>query len=155
MTTSLAIDALTLPVEGCCKARDSGVLLSASAQRGTDRRVPGRAGGIANPRRADVTDVPLHLVIEGRYDFAGARHTDTRQGLALNVAWLRRYAADPTNTGDGTRTATLNWEGLTPPAKPVHVEGFEVVRSDGPWVLRGVLFLSFPEGLFDLAALIS
>lgn len=154
MTTSLTIDTLTLPVDGCCKIRDSGPLLSASAQRGRDRLVPGTRGVIANPRRETVTDLSLDLVIEGRFDFDAIPHVDTREGLAWNVAWLRKFAADPTNTGDGTRVATLDWEGVTPPPKPVHVEGFEVLRSDGPFVLRGLLFLSFPEGLFDLASLV-
>lgn len=151
MSEYLAIDGIALNVEGCCKVRDLGPILNGSEHRGSDRLVPGSAGVIANPRRIDVTVVNLPLMLFGRRSFTGTLHPDQRTGLALNVAYIQKNITKPITTGTGTRTATLHWEAQPTLSKPVHVLGGLDLAGDGPPMLRGVLRLSFPEGVFNLA----
>lgn len=154
MAETLAIGSVTLDVDGCCKVRDLAPLVSGSDVRGSDRLVPGSAGVIANPRRETVTVVNLQLMLFGAKDFAGVAHPDVRTGLLLNAAYLQENVSRPTGVGDGTRTATLTWQGLAAVVKPVHVLGDLSLAGDGPNMMRGILRLSFPEGLFDLSSLL-
>lgn len=150
MNETLEIDGVSLNVLGFCLAPDLTPLLAGSAQRGEDRLVPGSAGVIANPRRITVTVVNLELLIFGDNTEAGVAHPDARTGIYRNLKYLKDNVTDPTGTGDGTRTATLTWQGEAPVTKPVHVLGSLDTADARTTMVRGVLRLSFPEGLFDL-----
>lgn len=76
-------------------------------QRGADTEIPGRPGGLANPRRADTTTLTLRMIIDGGYTPAGVWAPDPRAQLRLNVKYLRDNVSDPTYIGDGRRTLTL------------------------------------------------
>ncbi len=150
----LDIDGVSLNKRLCCQVVDLSELLSGSDERGSDRLVPGTAGVIAYPRRETVTVVNLPIAIFGHYDFAGVAHPDTRTGLALNAAYLQANVTGSSGVGDGTRTATLHWQSLGTVSKPVHVYKKLDLAADGPSKMRGILRLSFPEGLFDLSSLL-
>lgn len=150
MNETLDIDGVSLNVLGFCLAPDLTPLLAGSAQRGDDRRVPGTAGVIARPRRNDVTVVNLELLIFGANTAAGVAHPDVRTGIYRNLKFLQQNVTAPTGTGDGTRTATLTWQSEAPITKPVHVLGSIDAADARTTMVRGVLRLSFPQGLFDL-----
>ncbi len=150
MNETLTIGGVSLNVRGFCLVPDLTPLLSGSAQRGDDRRVPGTAGVIANRRRRDVTLVNLDLLIFGDNTVAGVPHPNIRTGIYRNLKHLQANVTNPLATGDGTRTATLTWQGETPVSKPVHVLGSIDTADAGTTMVRGVLRLSFPVGLFDL-----
>lgn len=150
MNETLEIDGVSLNVPGFCIVADLSPLLAGSAQRGEDRRVPGSAGVIANQRRIDITVVNLPLMIFGDNTEAGVAHPDIRTGIYRNLKYLQANVTNPTGTGDGTRTATLTWQSETPVTKPVHVLGSIDTADARTTMVRGVLRLSFPEGLFDL-----
>lgn len=153
MAEWLDIDGVSLNVTGCCRVIDTAPLLDESDVRGSDRLLPGTAGVIARVRRETVTVVNLNLAIEGYRSFAGATHTDTRTGLVANIAYLRKYVTAVVATGDGTRTATLHLPSGSTLTRPCHVLGRMTLAGDGPYKALGVLRLSFPQGLFDLASL--
>ena len=150
MNETLEIDGVSLNVLGFCLVPDLSPLLAGSAQRGSDRPVPGSAGVIANRRRIDVTVVNLELMIFGANTVAGVAHPDVRTGIYRNLKYLQANVTNPTGTGDGTRTATLTWQGETPVTKPVHVLGSIDTSDARTTMVRGVLRLSFPQGLFTL-----
>lgn len=150
MADSFAIGGVSLRIADCWWLDDIGPLLSGSAQLGDDRVVPGAAGVIPYPRVETVTKINLKLTVMGYRDKAGSAHPDTRTGIALNAAQLQADMTQPPATADGTRSATLTVGSLATLTKPVHVLGEMDFGGYGPNGLRGVLRLSFPEGLFDL-----
>lgn len=124
---------------------DLAPLQQGAARRGADRKVPGAPGVRAYPRRANVTVHALEMFVFGHLDEDGAPHADPREGLEENVAYLRANVTDPTNVGDGTRTAVLHLPSGATRQAPVHVEGFELAAL-GPVAFAAVLTLSIPEG---------
>lgn len=113
--------------------------------RGSDRLIPGAAGVKAYRRRATVTVRTLELVIYGHVDEDGNPNVDVRAGLEANVAYLRANVADPTNVGDGTRTAVLHLPSGATRTADVHVVGFDLGEF-GPTSVRATLDLSIPSG---------
>lgn len=127
------------------EAMDLHGLLQGADQRGSDRLLPGASGVRAYKRRPTVSKRPVRLVIFGDYDREGVAYADPFLGLVANIDYLRANVADPTGTGDGTRTAVLRLTALSSKTGPVHVEGLELSDDDPPTV-RGVLMLSLPAG---------
>lgn len=118
-------------------------------QRGADLMIPGRPGVLPNPRRADVTQVQLRLIVDGRLDRLGGEWPNPNQGLHENLTWLRQNVTDPTYTGDGTRTLLLTSpDGSTTYTGPAHVSMSQGARV-GP-IMRGLLRLSLPDGALEL-----
>ncbi len=80
--------------------------------RGEDLMIPGRPGRIAFPRRADVTERQLPMVIDGRFDVSGNEFAGNEfEGLLQNIEYLRANVVDPTGVGDGTRAISLTRPG--------------------------------------------
>ena len=136
---------------------DIGELWLGPAVRGEDRVIAGRTGVLAYPRRGTVTTRSLRMIVSGVVDRNGDPWSDLGDitdecqrhqiGLQRNIAYLRANVTDPTNVGDGTRTAVLT---LPDPAEdpvtaPVHVLGMTPGAKLGP-VQRFTLELSFPLG---------
>lgn len=117
-------------------------------QRGEDLLIPGRPGRLPNPRRIDATKVQLRMVIDGRVDRTGAPWPQgEREGLRRNLLFLRTNVTDPTNVGDGTRTARL----ATPDRAltltgAVTVENLRLGDRVGP-LWKALLELSIPAGV--------
>lgn len=151
-TEWMEIDGLSLELDDCWHVEDYAPVLSGSDQRGEDRLVPGSAGVVANPRRNTVTRVNLRMLVFGWKDWNGAAHATHRAGIGKNSAKLQAAMTSPPTTAGGTRTATYHLDGLPAVSKPVHVLGDMTFVGYGPYALRGVLRLSFPEGLFDLSS---
>lgn len=111
--------------------------------RGTDRVIP-LGPAVPYRRRPTVTKRAIPLVIFGVFDLEGVAHPSEAEGLVANVDYLRANVSDPTELGDGTRTATLHLLGGTRTG-PVHVESLEL-GGDGETSIRAVLTLSLPNG---------
>ena len=151
MTDYLDIDGLSLEIPQCWHTEDIAPLLSDSDVRGAqDRLVPGDAGVIATPIRETVTVVHLSMLIYGWKNHLGVAHPSVRAGLGINRAKLKASVTTPLDAETITRTATLHVDGLDPVSKPVKVLGLQTAGY-GYYALRGVLRLSFTEGLFDLS----
>lgn len=116
--------------------------------RGDDILIPHSAGVLAQPRRRTVTKKALPIVVFGDYDLDGVAHTDPREGLAINTAYLMTNVVAPPGTGDGTRDAVWHlWDGSTK-AADVHVLGGLGLKRKNPITVEGVLVISIPAGRF-------
>lgn len=126
--------------------------------RGDDQLIPGLGGVIANRRRTTVTRHSLPMTICGDVDRNGARYDgDAWAGLEQNIDYLRTNVVDPTNTGDGTRAATLFMPSGDTRTADIHVlrlvpgaRGYGV-QSDG-WtgaICTATLEISIPLGVFS------
>lgn len=80
-------------------------VLHSTAQRGSDRLVPGSAGIVGNPRRLAPSIQTLELRIFGDVDADGAPTADAMIGLDANIEALKAAVA-PVDSGDGTRSVT-------------------------------------------------
>lgn len=149
MNEYLTIGTVAFNVVGCALIPDLSPLLSDSDQLGDDVLL-GSGGVSAYSRIETITVVNLEVLIFGEKDFTGAAHPDVRTGLYRNLKHIHTNVTAPVPTGDGTRTATLTWQSETPVVKPVHVLGNMSTADDRTTLIRGVLRLSFPEGLFTL-----
>ena len=114
--------------------------------RGSDRLIPGAAGVKPYRRRRTVSKRSLPMIVYGFEDLDGVAYADVREGLETNLDYLRANVVDPTNVGDGTRTAVLHLPSGSTRTGSVHVEGFELGTA-GPTSIRAVLTLSIPEGV--------
>lgn len=134
----------------------SGLWIS-GAVRGSDRVIPGAAGVLPFRRRRTVTEVTLEMIVVGMVDSAGLAYDDALQGLELNLEALRSGVVEPTNTGNGTRAATLTLPSGDTRAADVHVLGMDtgslVVRKIGGVAtharIRATLDMSIPAGRFS------
>lgn len=114
-------------------------------QRGDDLMIPGAPGVLPMPRRADVSERRVHMVIDGSVAYTGAVWSNEREGLRRNVARIRSIASDPTGVGDGTRAITLTSpDGLTTLSGYAHVSLKVGAKTKGLW--RAELVLSLPSG---------
>lgn len=141
----LTIDGVPLP----CPAWEVRSLLplwQGPALRGGDRLLPGVVGVKPYRRRATVTTKTLELTIYGDVDPDGAPNADVRAGLEANVDYLRANVADPTNLGDGTRTAVLHLPSGATRTGAVHVLALDLGEL-GPTSVRATLDLSIPGGV--------
>jgi hypothetical protein len=120
--------------------------------RGQDRILPGANGAIAYRRRITPTRHDLRLLVVG--DIIGQTstpETDTDEGLAVNLEYLRANTFAPVVSATGTRAATLTVPGMSTRAADIHVLGV-VTQSYGfgdcgaIWV--GTLQISIPSGRF-------
>lgn len=116
--------------------------------RGTDRLIPGAAGVRPYPRRTTVSIRSVPMVVYGHTDADGVPYADVRAGLEANLDFLRANVTDPTNVGDGTRTATLHLPSGATRTGDVHVVGFSL-SPVGPAAVRAVLSLSIPGGVLS------
>ncbi len=117
-------------------------------QRGADTEIPGRPGGLANPRRAATTSVTLRMIIDGQYDPAGVWQSDPRRQLRLNVKYLRDNVSDPTYIGDGRRTLTLVTRDGATLSGQVHVGKLQL-GDQAQGLARAALPITITDG--DLA----
>lgn len=148
ITKWIEIGSTKLGVEGCCTVEDLGPVIGGSSYIGGDRLIPGGTP-VAKARQRTVTEVSLRLMVFGDNDFDGVAHGDPYTGVYENIQTLHaNVLAIP--AGDGTRTATLHWDSQTELTKPCHVLPPMDLVWQGSSFFRGVLRLSFPEGLFDL-----
>jgi hypothetical protein len=114
-------------------------------ERGEDVLIPGAAGRLAMPRRADKTVFMLPMEIDGSVSRSDVPYADFRDGYRRNLLWLRQNVTDPVSSGNGTRSVSLT----TPAAGPTltgaaHVSLHTGDQELGVW--RAVLTLSFPAG---------
>ena len=131
-----------------CSIVDISQLLDDPDQRGSDRTIPNVAGVVPYRRAITSTQVNLEVIVRGIEDADGSLHSDVRTGLALNRARIRQYTR-PVDSTDGTRIATLAWQALPELATRVHVLGLQAAGATSD-MQRGVLRLSFPDGLFSI-----
>jgi hypothetical protein len=120
-------------------------------QRGSDRIVPSAAGAVAYRRRETVTRHDLRLMVVGDVDENGTATANSLIGLAANINYLESNVIQPTNTGDGTRAATLTVPGQSTRSANIHVLGFqpqEYHLGDTQAILVGTLQISIPAGRF-------
>lgn len=115
--------------------------------RGEDLMIPGRPGRIAFPRRADVTERQLPMVIDGRFDVSGNEFAGNEfEGLLQNIEYLRANVVDPTGVGDGTRAISLTRPGGgSPLTGTAHILNLENGGKKGS-LWAAMLTLSFPDG---------
>lgn len=126
-------------------------LWATTEQRGDDRIVPGAAGMIPYRRRETRTEHLLRLLVVGDVDETGAAVADSRVGLAANLAYVESNVVQPTNTGDGTRPATLTVFGQTTRTADIHVLGLTQRSrwlSETKSLYIGTLRISIPAGRF-------
>jgi hypothetical protein len=121
------------------------VLWEGPDTRGADRIVPGVDGVKPYRRRATVSKRTLEMVIYGTHDEDGGAYSDVRAGLAANVEYLRANVFDPTDVGDGTRTAVLHLPSGATKSGLVHVEA-ALFASAGPTSLRAAVDLTLVTG---------
>jgi hypothetical protein len=122
--------------------------------RGEDRLLPGATGVLAYPRRMTVTRCDLRFLVAG--DMIGQTSTpatDSIQGLATNLEYLRANILAPVVSATGTRAAVLTVPGQSNRSASVHVLGM-VIQSyalslgcDGSIAIT-TLQLSIPGGRF-------
>lgn len=146
MAEGLTIGGIDMDVDGAWHVESLAPLFAGSEQAGDDVTLPGVTDGQrAQQRFKTGTVVNLNLFLFGRNNVGGTAHADTRTGLYANALYLRTNLVEPTNTGDGTRTATATYPGGTITGS-VHVLGPLNFVEDGPNLWRGVLRLSIPAG---------
>lgn len=114
-------------------------------QRGSDRLIPGAAGVLPRRRRRTVSGRQIPMVFQA----------DTFAALATAVDLFLSTVVAPTNTGDGTRAATLTMPNGDVRTADVHVTGLQLgQRGSGHGArghvaaVRAVLVLSIPAGRF-------
>lgn len=125
--------------------------------RGQDRIIPHAAGVVPYPRRFTVTERHLPMLISGDVDRFGTQQSNVHQGLQANLTYLRTNVLDPPNTTTSLRAAVLTLPTGATRAANVHVLGLDigdqyfgqhVMRGGQGYVLRAVLRLSIPAGVF-------
>lgn len=114
--------------------------------RGSDRTVPGVSGVKRYRRRATVSRRVLLLTLYGDRDSDGNPVANVREGIEAIVAEVRAQVADPTNVGDGTRTAVLHFPSGATKTGPVHVISLDL-GENGPTSVKATLDLSIPGGV--------
>lgn len=115
--------------------------------RGSDRLLPGVVGVKPYRRRLTVTAHSLPMVLAGDVDRFGADQADPWEGLQANIDYLRANVVDPTNTGDGTRVATLTMPSGAVRSAAIHVLDLQLgVKVAGR--ARATLDISIPGGAF-------
>lgn len=145
MAEKLTIDGVDFPIEWAWDVLNLWVLWRGPATRGNDRRLPGVPGVKPYRRRATVSKRTLELVVFGFRDPTGAPYADVREGLEANLDFLRANVTDPTNIGDGTRTAVLELPSGATRTGPIHIEDFDVAGL-GPTSVKATMDISLPEG---------
>lgn len=146
MAEGLTINSVNMMVSGAWRVRDMSPLFAGSEQDGADVVLPGVTTGVRAQRRFKrATVVNLDLFLFGKNDAAGTPHADQRTGLYANALYLRSNLIEPTNTGDGTVTATATYPTGTITGS-VHVLGPLNFVEAGPRLWKGVLRLSIPGG---------
>lgn len=121
--------------------------------RGQDRLIPEAGGVLAKRRRRTVTTHDLPFLVSGECDEDGTLASPfTTQGiqsqLEANIDTLRSAVLDPTNTGDGTRSATLTMPSSGTRTADIHVLGLTIVTAH-PQLLECLFHLSIPAGAFS------
>lgn len=119
--------------------------------RGDDRILPGVAGVIPYRRRTTVTRHDLTILVIGDVDATGAPHSDSYIGLETNISSLYTNVVTPTNTGDGTRAASLVLPSGATRTANIHILGLVKQRqflSDYQSALEATLQISIPAGRF-------
>lgn len=115
--------------------------------RGDDRILPGVSGVIPYRRRNTVTQHSLPMIVIGSRDRLGAAYTDMWVGLESNINYLMNNVVSPTNTGDGTRSATL-----VMPSGAVRTANIHVLRLSlgtiNSGIMKATLDISIPAGVF-------
>lgn len=153
-TGTLTIDGVLLNTPAW-DATDLTTLWVEASVRGGDRLLPGVAGVIPYRRRLDVTEYALPMLVSGDVDENGDDYADAWVGLETNLQWLWSNVVEPTNTGDGTRPATLTMPSGLERVADVHVLGLRVSSAVGAAtrnaLVRAVLQISVPAGRFEFA----
>lgn len=135
LTGQLAIDGVAMRCPAWTIVRLSPFWMPGQ-RRGQDRRIPNAPGVRANPRRWDVTEVPLQIVITGKADRLGVAPepcTDAAliEQLEANVDYLRANVVDPYGVGDGTRQAVLTMPSGAVRNGRIHVEDMQIQTEIG------------------------
>lgn len=117
--------------------------------RGSDRTVPLLAGDLPYPRRIAATSYSIEGYIFGEADWEGTVYGSQRQGLELNLAYLRENVSAAIDTGDGTVPAQLIKPTTTAEADvhcgPLKTKGY------APTALKATLRIQIPAGCFTVA----
>lgn len=111
--------------------------------RGEDLLIPGRQGRVPKPKRRDVTERSLPMVIDGSVAIDGTPYTNDRAGLRATLFYLRA------NLGEGMPvTASLSPPpGTAGPGQSgtVHVMSITPGQKTGS-LWNATLDLSIPNG---------
>lgn len=115
--------------------------------RGEDRLLPGVAGVIPYRRRNTVTQHSLPMIIIGSRNRLGVAYSDMWVGLESNINYLRTNVVNPTNVGDGTRSATLRMPSGALRTANIHILRLSLgeIKSG---IMRATLDISIPAGVF-------
>lgn len=120
--------------------------------RGEDRLLPGAPGVIAYPRRLTKTKHDLRLLIVGDViGQTGAPASNTTEGLATNIEYLRANVIAPVVSTTGTRAATITVPGAASRAASIHVLGMKIesyMLGDCGSIAVTTLQIDIPAGRF-------
>lgn len=147
----LTIGGVLLHVENAWNVKDCRDLWRPAAVRGQDIVVPHAVGTMAVRRRRTVTVLSLPFVIGGFADRFGVRAYGLEaltEQFEANMDYLRANVLDPTNAGDGTRSATLQMPSGANRTGDLHVLGL----TPATWWdfgMTGTLDLSIPDGVLS------
>lgn len=95
--------------------------------RGEDRILPSATGVIAYPRRMTVTRCDLRLLIVGDViGQTGVSASNSIEGLATNIEYIRTNILAPVVSATGTRAATLTVPGQSTRSADIHVLGMNI-----------------------------
>lgn len=143
MVEYVTIDGFPIP----CKAIDCDSLLPlwvGPDVRGSSSLIPRRSGRKPRIRRGDESKRILALTINGLWGMDDVAATDARVTLQANIDYVRANVTDPTEVGDGTRTAVLHLPTGTRTG-PIIVESLDL-GPKGPIAVRAALTLILPDG---------
>lgn len=146
----LTIDSIVM-VEARWQVINLHELWLPSNVRGSDRVLPGVPGVIPYRRRRTVTERTLEMYIDGRVNeedevICDGASAAAWAGLESHIKYLRQYVVDPTNIGDGTRTAVLTYPSGTTATGQIHVLGLTLgsVRNGRA---AAAMTISIPNGV--------
>lgn len=115
-------------------------------KRGSDRILPGAAGGRPFERKVTMRTTALPLLVQGRMNREGTPYSNVYEGLDDNIDALMTAIILPPGTTAGTRAAV--WHRATGNlSADVHIESFEPEAWGSAWI-RFSLELSIPAGRF-------
>lgn len=142
----ISIDGVPLTT-AAWETEDASAILNGPGTRGSDLRVPTRAGSIARRRTLEPREISIPIVVNGWYDSDGGTHADPRIGLVENLDELKQHLSPQYTTLAGTRTLLwLNDNGVYREAE-VHVSPAINVQAVGPYAARVVVNATIPGGV--------
>lgn len=149
-------DALWFDLDGCPSHTPAWQAVNAidlqlpAERRGTEPFiVPGAAGSVAMPMRANPTERVIDVQVWGHVDPDGTYLADEWEGIRANLATLRAAWGDLPATPDSTRTLTVHDRATVDTSGAVQVIDFAWSHDQMP--VKSVLSLRLLLPLGELA----